>query len=386
MSPKADRPLIAWAVPRRRRRKSSFNRWVGYDGAVRREILFLLGLSNALAACGSSTLPLDVEVKDGAAVTGGKWDEIRLVVKSLPGAEIQFGTETKSMEATRAVEQFVVPKSSLKLGKNSFVVRAKISALLSKKEAEKKVEWDVEPKTLLRFQGAAKGDAEALSCVGAMCATPTLKATKDGHLPLEIESAIAGTVTVGSSKVNVAPAQRAALDLDLLSLVAARNVGELAQLTVPFSFEAGGGKADDVFELGGAALSDFVARTFAQVEQGPISFSGEKAPNDSKRAVLLVVGAPIRKFIAVGSPAKFADVDLVGVAKKAERTVACAADSEIIYNDLEIHVVDRRTAKTVGTKKLRADRVSCPPTASGKLTGEVREDDVKRVLAEFLSK
>jgi len=353
---------------------------------MRREILFLLGVSSALMACGSSTLPLDVEVKDGAAVAGGKWDQIQLVVKSLPGAEIQFGNETKNMEATRAVEQFVVPKSSLKLGKNTFVVRAKISALLSKREGEKKVEWEAEPKTLLRFQGSAKGDAEALSCVGAMCGQPTLKATKGGVLPIEIESAIAGTVTVGSAKVNVTPGQRAALDLDLLSLVAARNVGELAQLTVPFSFEASGVKADDVFELGGTALSDFVARTFAQVEQAPLAFAGEKALTEPKRGTLLVVGAPIRKFISVGSQAKFADVDLVGVAKKSERQVSCAADSEIIYNDLEIHVVDRRTAKTIGTKKLRADRVSCPPTPSGKLTGEVREDDVKRVLAEFLGK
>jgi hypothetical protein len=40
----------------------------------------------------------------------------------------------------------------------------------------------------------------------------------------------------------------------------------------------------------------------------------------------------------------------------------------------------------IGTKKLRADRVSCPPTPAGKLTGEVREDDVKRVLAEYIGK
>jgi len=358
-----------------------------YDDRVRRPNLVLLGLANALGACGgSSSLPLDVEVKDGAAVAGGKWDEIQLVVKSLPGAEIQFGTETKNMEATRAVEQFRVPKSSLKLGKNAFVVRAKITALLSKREAEKKVEWDVEPKTLLRFEGSPKGDAEALSCVGAMCGQPTVKATKNGHLPLQVESAIGGTLTVGASKITLSPGQKAELDLDLLPLVAARNVGELAQLTVPFSFEAGGAKADDAFELGGAALSDFVARTFAQAEQSPLTFSGEKAATNPKPAMLLVVGAPIRKFIAVGTPAKFADVDLVGVAKKAERQVACAADSEIVYNDLEIRVVDRRTAKTIGMKKLRADRVSCPPTPSGKLMGEVREDDVKRVLSEFLSK
>jgi hypothetical protein len=354
--------------------------------AVGREIRLLLGLSAALAACEAASLPVDVDVKDGSALPGAKWDELQLVVKTLPGAEVQFGSESKNMAATQAVEQFRVPKSSLKLGKNSFVVRAKIATFMSKREGEKKLDWDADPKTLLRFQGSAKGDAEALGCASAICGQPALKATKNGVLPLEVESAIAGTLTVLAAKVNVGPGQRAPLEVDLLSLVAARNVGELTQLSVPFSFEANGAKVDDAFELGGAALSDFVARMFSQVEQSPLTFSGEKAPADAKKSTLLVVGAPIRKFIAVGAQAKFGDVDLVGVAKKSERQVACAADSEIIYNDLEIRVVDRRSAKTIGTKKLRADRVSCPPTPSGRLTGEVREDDVKRVLAEFLGK
>jgi hypothetical protein len=329
---------------------------------------------------------VDVEIKEGAAIANGKWDELELVVKSLPGAEIQFGGQTKNMEGTRTVETFRVPKSTLKLGKNSFVVHAKTAALLSKREGEKKVEWDAQPKSLLRFYGSAKGDAEVLSCMGSICGQPTFKATKAGTLPLEVESAIAGTVTVGGSKANVGPGQRAALDVDLLSLVAARNVGDVPQLSVPFSFDAGGAKADDVFEVGGAPLSDFVARAFAQVEQGPVTFSGEKTLTEPKHATLLVVGAPVRKFIAVGNESKFADVDLVGVAKKSERQVACAADSEIVYNDLEIRVIDRRSAKMIGTKKLRADRVSCPPTPAGKLTGEVREDDVKRVLAEYIGK
>jgi hypothetical protein len=353
---------------------------------MRRKILVLC-LSSALLSCESSSpLPLDVEVKDGAAVANGKWDEIEIVVKTIPGAEIQFGSQTKNLEGTRAVETFHVPKSTLKLGQNSFVVRAQVSAFLSKRGAEKKIEWNAEPKALLRFQGAPKGDAEALACVGALCGQPALKVSKAGVLPLEIESAVPGTVTVGSSKVNVGPGQKAALDVDLLSLVAARNVGDLTQLSVPLSFDSNGVKADDMFELGGAALSDFVARTFAQVEQGPVNFLGEKPLTEPKRATLLVVGAPVRKFIAVGGQAKFADVDLIGVAKKSERQVSCAADSEIVYNDLEIRVIDRRSAKTIGTKKLRADRVSCPPTPSGKLTGEVREDDVKRVLSEFLGK
>src|SRR5688572_19595733 len=43
---------------------------VGYDGGMWREILFILGISSVFAACGASTLPLDVEVKDGAATAG----------------------------------------------------------------------------------------------------------------------------------------------------------------------------------------------------------------------------------------------------------------------------------------------------------------------------
>jgi hypothetical protein len=239
---------------------------------------------------------------------------------------------------------------------------------------------------LLRFHPSSKGDAEAIACIGAMCAEPNLKVTKAGHLPIDVESAIPGTVTLGKSRADVGPGTRGTLDLDLLALVALRTVGEVTQLGVPFSFEANGVIVDDALELGGAGLSDFTARAFAQVEQSPLTFAGETAPKDPKRDLLLVVGAPAKKFIAVGRQGKFGDVDLVGVAKKAERSFACGADTEILYNDLEIRVVDRRSAKTVGTKKLLADRVSCPPTPAGKLTGEVREDDVKRVLAEFLDK
>jgi hypothetical protein len=354
--------------------------------AVRRGLL-LLGCWMVLAGCGGATpLPIELEIKDSATATSGKWDEVQLIVKSLPGAEVQFGTETKSMDANRATEQFTVPKSTLKLGKNSFVARAKTTALFSKREGEKTIEWDAQPKALLRFHGSSKGDAEGLGCAGALCGEPSLKVTKAGHLPLEVESAIAGTVTMGGSKAEVAPGQRAALDVDLLSLVAARAVGELTQLTIPFSFEANGAKSEDVLELGGSALSDFAARAFAQVEQAPLAFAGESAPKDPKRNLLLVVGAPARKFIVVGTQGKFSDVDLVGVAKKSERSFACGPDTEILYNDLEIRVLDRRTAKSIGNKKLLADRVSCPPTPAGKLTGEVREDDVKRVLGEFLTK
>jgi len=353
---------------------------------MQRELLYLLVLCAALPGCESgSPLPLDVEVKDSTGLAGSRWDEIQLIVKSLPGAEVRLADQTKSMEETRATEQFAVPKSQLKLGKNSFLVRAQKAALLTKRTAEKTVEWDATPKALLRFHGSSKGDAEALNCTSTICGDSTLRATKNGQLPLEVESAVPGVVSFGTSKVDVVPRQRAALDLDVLAIIAAHPVGELPQVSIPFSFEANGVKADGVLDLGGSGLSDLAARSFAQVEQSPLTFAGETAPTAPRRDLLLVVGAPANKFITVGTPGKFADVDLVGIAKKAERSVACSADTEILYNDLEIRVFDRRSAKTLGTKKLLADRVACPPTPAGKLTGEVREDDVKRVLAEFLT-
>src|SRR5262249_20815562 len=151
------------------------------------------------------------------------------------------------------------------------------------------------------------------------------------------------------------PGRRAALDLDVVALIGARNVGETTQLVIPFSFESGGVKADDMLEVGGPAVSDLAARIFAQVEERPVAIPRDLAPREPKRNLLLVVGAPTNKLIAVGKPGKFADVDLVGVAKKSERSFACGTDSEILYNDLEVRVVDRRTAKTIGTKKLLAD-------------------------------
>ena len=359
---------------------------VRYAVRVFRKILFGLGASCVVVGCDTvSTVPIDVQIQDGTLVPGARWNQLQVTVKSLPGAELRVGNETKSMDATRATETFLVPKADLHLGKNVIVAHARIGALFSKKESMKTSEWVADPKTLLHFEASPSGDAEALTCQSTMCGSP-LRVTKTGRLPIEVESAIPGTLIMAGSKAEVAPGRRTALDLDVVALLGARNVGEVTQLAIPFSFEAGGAKGDDVLEVGGAAVSDLAARIFAQVEERPIVIPGDVAPREAKRNLLLVVGAPTSKLIAVGKPGKFADVDLVGVAKKSERSFACGADSEILYNDLEVHVVDRRTAKTIGTKKLLADRVSCPPTVTGKITGDVREDDVRHVLSEFLTK
>ena len=351
--------------------------------AMRRTSLLLLGCWNA-ACGGASTLPIELEVKDGAGVPGGKWDEIQLIVRSLPGAELEFNGQTKSMDATRTTEQFSVPKSTLKLGKNSFVVRAKTGALFSKREGEKTIAWDAQPKALLRFHGSSKGDSEALTCSGALCGEPSLKVTKAGHLPLEIESAIAGTVTMGGAKADVAGGQKAATGVDLLALVAARSVGELTQVGIPFTFEANGAKGDDVLELGGPALSDFAARAFAQVEQAPLAFAGESAPKDARRNLLVVVGAPARKFIVVGNQGKFSDVNLVGVAKEIRALVRLRTrhrDSLQRSRDprgaQSAHGQDRRNQEALGRPRLVSSHAG--GQAHGRGARRRREEGARRI-------
>jgi hypothetical protein len=351
---------------------------------MRREILFLLCLSNALPACDASTpLPLDVEIKEGAGVAGGKWDELQLIVKSLPGAEIQFGNETKNMEGQRAVEQFRVPKSSLKLGKNSFVVRGKIAALLSKREGEKKVEWDAEPKALLRFQGSTKGDAEALSCIGAMCGQPTLKATKSGRIPIEVESAVAGILTVGGSKVDVTPGQRAALDLDLLSLVAGRNVGELSQVSVPFSFEASGPRRT-TFELGGPALSDSSRACSRRSSKAPWPSREKRRPPNPNEACSWWWAPPCENSSPWGArPSLPTSIWWAWPRNPSGRSPAPRTARSFT-------TISRSRWSIAGRPKPSGPRSSAriailPADAVEQLTGEVREDDVKRVLGEFWS-
>jgi hypothetical protein len=123
-----------------------------------------------------------------------------------------------------------------------------------------------------------------------------------------------------------------------------------------------------------------------------VTFDGEGASTDPSD-VLAVVGLPGRKLIAVGKPGKVQDVDLVGVGKPAERFFSCAKSGQpdgtgILHTDLEVKVFDRRTGAPVGTKELLADRVPYPPEKSGqtKVKSDVREDDVKKVLAELLKK
>jgi hypothetical protein len=346
----------------------------------------LLGLA-FLAGCDSEgTLPLSLEVKDGAAGAGGKGDEIEIVVKTAPGVDVSLAGQTKSL-GDKATASFMLAKSSLKLGKNTFKVDAVKASLLGKQTGSASVDWDATPKGLLRLY-AAGGDTEAtLSCSGTMCGSPAFKATKAGKLGVEIESAIDATVTLEGQKTPVSPGKRGKLDVDLLGKLPKATVGQTERVSLAIQMEAGGAKAEDALELAGPLLADLGATELAKAEHGPVPFAGDATATEPH--LLVAVGVPSNKLIVVGKKGTFADVDLVAVARPVERFFGCGKTDAagIIYTDLDVVVYERRTGKQVGTRKLRADRVSCPPTqTAGQLRGAVREDDVVRVLGEFLKK
>ena len=123
--------------------------------------------------------------------------------------------------------------------------------------------------------------------------------------------------------------------------------------------------------------------------QGPLLFAGETAPStpNAPPTSLVVLGAPSAPLLSVGSAKTFKDVDLVAIGTPSERVFPCPAGAGLLYVDLPVKVYARRTGAVVGTKTLSADRTTCPPTpAAQPLKSAVREDDTKRVLAEFLKK
>ncbi len=344
--------------------------------------------ASAVAGCDSQgTIPLSLEVKDGAGGAGGKGDQIEILVKTIPGVDLACAGQTKST-GDHATESFVVPKSGLKLGKNSFKVDATKGGLLGKQTSSASADWDATPKGLLRVFSAG-GDSEAtLSCSGTMCGAPAFKGTKAGKVPIEIESALDAQVSVDGQKTAVSPGKRGKLEVDLLAKLPKMTVGQTERVSLAVQMEAGGAKADDTLDLAGPLLADLASTELAKVEHGPVAFAGD-APAPSEPRMLVAVGAVSSKIVVVGKAGSFADVDLVAVAKPVERFFGCGKTDAagIIYTDLDVVVYERRTGKQVGTRKLRADRVACPPTpTAGQLRGAVREDDVKKVLAELLKK
>ena len=311
-----------------------------------------------LAACDSQgSLPLDVEAKDGA-MSGGKGDEIELVVKTVPGVDLRYGGQTVST-GDLATASFHVPKSGLKLGKNTFTVEATKGGALGKSKATATATWDAQPKGLLRFYSTGGDSEAALTCNGVMCGSSSFKATKAGKLPMEVESGVTGSLVVDGQKASASPGKRAPIEVDLLAKVAAAKVNDLDRVELAVELEAAGEKAKDTLDLAGPVLGVVAANALAQIDHGPVAFPGDgAAPADPH--LLVAIGVPSSKLVVVGKTGTFRDVDLVAVAKPNERFFGCGKTDAagIIYTDLAVTVYDRRTGKTVATRNLRADRVA----------------------------
>ncbi len=369
---------------------------------MRRWLLLLaigFGVGTSATGCdGGGTFPLALEVKDNGTLAGagGKPDEIALIVKTIPDTEVRFQGERRNV-AGKAVETFVIPKSKLKLGKNTFTVEATTGVLFSKKTATATATWDAPVKAFLRFYPTGGDARNTLTCSGAMCGATNFKFENNGKLGVEAESALEGTLSLGGKKDAVGPGKRPSFELDLSSLLPTVPFAQRDTLTVPFVLEASGAlagsdeKASETFTLQGPALEAAIIKELSRVEQGPVTFAAEGAAPAEPRAIAVVntVVATKATLLVVGKPANVTEVDLVALAKPAERFFSCGgaatSASGILYLDLELKVFERRTGRVVHTHKLMADRVACPPTpTTGQVKAEVRESDIRRALADLL--
>jgi hypothetical protein len=347
--------------------------------------------SLALAACDEAggQAPLTLEVKDNAAVAGKKPDEIEILFKTDPDAELHFQGETRNV-GDKATESFVVSKSKLALGKNTFTVTATTGVLFSKKTATATAIWDAPVKSFVRFFPVG-GEGASLTCGGAMCGATNFRMERNGKLDLEAESALEGTLTFAGKKDEVGPGKRRSFEVDLASVFPTLPLDRRDTLALPLTLETrSGGSGNETLELRGPALEAELTKELAGVQRGPVTFTGEAPAGAEPRAVAVVNTARSTPgtLLFVGKPKTVAEVDLVALAKPAERFFSCSpttSASGILYLDLAIDVYERRTGKLVHSRKLMADRVPCPPAATaGTVKADVRESDIRRALGELL--
>jgi hypothetical protein len=351
------------------------------------------------SACEPGPLPMDLSVNDPGAAPGNtaaKNDSIEILVKTLPGAEVRYDGETKNL-GEHATETFVVPKSKLRVGTNSFSVDGTAGSFLTKKAGTATVTWNAGVKEFVRVASKppAGDSGGALSCASILCASPGLAMTKKGTLPLAITSAVAGTVRVADVPAPVMAGVPASVEVDLAPRAFDLPAVDEPKITLPVALDTGPGlRATESLELGGGPLVDLAVGILAQVEAGPVAIpraGGADAAPPGPPRLLALVGVPGHKVLLVSAPgagATFRDIDLVAVAHKSERVFGCDGGTEILYADLLVGVFDRRSGKKLTDKTLKADRVPCPPAgaarAGTKLEGVVREGDLKAVLGEVL--
>jgi hypothetical protein len=337
-----------------------------------------------ITGCEDSTpIPLDVmfeNAKDFASLTAK--------VRTLPETDVTLGGETKTAGATGLLE-FPMKKSTLKVGDNTLAVSAVRNSFASKRSTVANANWVGTPNEFLRFH-ASGGDAPGtLTCSGPLCADASFKWNKDGTLRLDLESAVAATVTLADQTLPLAVGNRATASVQLWNLAGAALVTETeAKVTIPVALEQNGVKQQTTLVLAGAAIADVVARRILTIASSPVRF-----PKEEEDAVLdsaLVAGVKDTALVSVGQTKRFQDVDLVGIATESERDFSCtgaAAGTSIVYHDLSVRMFERRTGKFVAEKKVSADRVACPPKSTGARSQVfVRENDIKQVVGELLKK
>ncbi len=357
-----------------------------------RRARWLVSLAPFVAACGGGgAFPLTLEVKDGLVTEGRRPDELVLLVKTVPGAELTFEGQTRAV-GDKASESFAVPKAGLKLGKNTLAVSGKRGVFLSKEDAKAEVSWEGSAKSFVRFvPTGGDGALGSLSCGGAMCGGTAFKIGKNGRVALDVESFVPGWITMGGRRESVTASGKKGFEIDVTGALGGLLLSQRDALVTPILFEVGSDKANETLTLTGPVLMELLATELARVSTAPVAFAKESpAPTSAVSRGVAVIGVPGQKLLVVGKPVKVEDLDWVAVAKPAERFFSCGGASKsangIEYLDLEVSVFERRTARKLHEKKLMADRVACPNTPiAGAIKANVREADITRAVTEFMT-
>jgi len=350
---------------------------------VRTQLILSFASLVLLAACDGGPLPLEVEAHE--ATTPGNTDKIEVIVKTATGVDVTVDGKT---ENTGEVPNhtFLVPKSHLKLGQNMIAVGAFRKNLGSTSAATQNAKLDVGPIMVLHVQGADGAPNEGtFTCPGAMCAATAIPYAKSGKMALSVMSDIKAKLTIEGKSIDLAAGAKTPIDVDLIAKLGSTQVGQNEDAVFPLTLEADGAKLTENLSLRGNGMIEIAKGLLAKAASGPVLFPGEAASNDPPDEIV-VLGAPSAPIIATGKGKTFADVDLIGLGTQSERKFPCP-NGTILYIDLDVKVVNRRTGASVGQKTISADRTSCPPTPTTQpLKSVVREDDIKKVMADMFLK
>ncbi len=338
---------------------------------------------SVLTACDGGPLPLTAEAH--VATTPGNTDKVEVVVKTSPGVDLNIGDLTANTGESPN-HTFLVPKSKLTLGKNMIAVGAVRANLGGKSIGTTQATVDLGPNSVLHVQGADGAPNEGtFTCPGVMCGATSVPYAKSGKLALSVMSDVKTKLTIEGKSIDLVAGAKTPVDVDLVAKLAQTPVPMTEDVVIPVTLEGDGAKLTENLVLRGNGLFEIASRELAKAASGPVTFAGEPAATRPP-AAMVVLGAPFAPLVFVGNAKTFADVDLVGIGTQTERKFPCP-NGTILYIDLDVRVVNRRTGASVGQKTISADRTSCPPIpTTNPLKSTVREDDTKKVLADMFLK